>query len=454
MKSAHTDVRDYVCTWEGCDKSFATGTRLRRHLSAHEGREKYRCRGYDGCNETFRKHETLRKHILLVHEQIKPFPCENIDTKTGQPCTKSFETAEKLERHKNSQHDLMRFSCTDCLLLQPIHENNALDQNNFNNIPMLVGHGFFATYSELQAHIAEVHPPTCQYCPISFKTLKELTRHLEVQHGHIDPNTLKESAIACTFPGCGRQFTKKGNLMVHIKTVHEKKKDFVCGETAIPVPEEFVGGPAPHVQGCGRAFGTKATLLDHVRTAHFGLQSKVVQGRKKRKAERSTEGLDDEYHEPKKRAPRKDKGVPKTSAFAELTGMPASADEIRARLDNHLAESTYAFSQAKIADDKVAKEFDSDSDQSGDWDQMTSSMTLCGDNMYHNGRVYQYVDGQYSPGLHSPPLAPQDQRHARINFTHSSDNETNSFEDDAVFANFEHEPEYLSGPLDPILLRS
>ena len=76
QKSAHSDVRDYNCTWPGCSKSFSTGTRLRRHQEAHKGREKFQCQGYNNCIATFRKHDTLKRHIMAKHESLPPFSCQ------------------------------------------------------------------------------------------------------------------------------------------------------------------------------------------------------------------------------------------------------------------------------------------------------------------------------------------------------------------------------------------
>lgn len=213
MTSAHSNVRDYKCTWDTCDKSFTTGTRLRRHLQSHEGHEKYRCRGYEGCNETFRKHETLRKHILTVHEDTKPFPCDHVNPTTGIQCAQSFATPDKLKAHKRAVHDGTRFSCTICLA-----DLAAYDAVLKSDPSSPVSHHFFPTFADLQAHIKVVHPPTCQYCPTSFTTNKELKRHLELQHGVIDPNQQDVKQYPCTHPGCNQVFTKQGNLNVHIKS--------------------------------------------------------------------------------------------------------------------------------------------------------------------------------------------------------------------------------------------
>jgi general transcription factor IIIA len=311
IKSAHTDERDYACTWSNCDKKFATGTRLRRHEASHETKEKYTCKGYEGCNETFRKHVTLSRHILAVHENKKPFPCTHNDPETEKQCTLGFDTAEKLRSHQRAIHDQSRFVCIDC----PITSDDMEAQISF------------ATYSLLQNHIAELHPPTCPHCSLLCTSEKDLRRHLELAHDVISPfsDNADGATFPCTVPNCKRTFTKKGNLNVHIRTVHERRKDFVCGETAINLPvhqsqfEDEGLSPSQEVVGCGRDFTSKATLEEHIRTVHLGMSSKRQERNRKRQAEREIRGENmDEDGEGTKKKRRKTSS--KKSAIAELSG--------------------------------------------------------------------------------------------------------------------------------------
>jgi len=365
VKSAHSGVRDYSCTWEGCDKSFVTGTRLRRHLAAHEGREKYKCRGYDGCNESFRKHETLKRHIATVHEQpqMMPYPCVELNAKTGQQCTKAFETADKLRAHARSMHDRTKFSCSECLIqnariqVEPeVHDGQGYVE------------AYFATFAELQAHMIEFHPPTCEHCSTAFKTQKELTRHFELQHGIVDENAAPVQKFNCTHPGCGRSFTKKGNLNVHLKTVHEKRREFVCGETEISISEDIEHDVEIH--GCGRDFTSKASLEEHVRTVHLGLGSRRVERNKKRKAEREDDDDDDVSVKP--RRPRKDKGIRKTyPVLQSVAGMPTG------------------YAPAKTLDQDM---YDDHANEHTDYPSyLSSSMTMLGNHIYHNGQQYDVL---------------------------------------------------------------
>lgn len=316
ITSAHMDDRKYPCTWANCDKKFATGTRLRRHEASHEVKEKYTCKGFEGCNETFRKHATLSRHILSVHEMKKPFPCTEHDMRKGEQCSMGFDTAEKLRSHKRAVHDQTRFACVDCAVIGAEVETPVS----------------FPTYALLRNHIAEVHPPTCSHCSLLCASEKDLRRHLELSHNMADPQSINSPtpAFPCTFPDCTRSFTKKGNLNVHVKTVHEHRKDFVCGATEIKLPHETLQtvkselGEHSEITGCGRHFTSKATLEEHVRTVHLGMNSKRAERNKKRRAERVAD-VEHEEVERGGRTRKRRKGKGAKSAIAQLTGSTCHA---------------------------------------------------------------------------------------------------------------------------------
>ncbi|KAL2218743.1 hypothetical protein M432DRAFT_614129 [Thermoascus aurantiacus ATCC 26904] len=275
VKSAHTSIRDYVCDRPGCGKTFVTGTRLRRHLAAHDGRDKYRCTEYPPCNETFRKHSTLQRHVMMVHLNQKPFPCPHVDPATGQKCPQAFDTAGHLRAHEARLHTEKRFTCAECSLQQQQQQNFGHEQSSTTETGA-VPEVSFPTYALLQAHIRSAHPPRCPNCPITCSTSRELRRHLEIAHGDV---SLEERKIfPCTVPGCDRSFTKKGNLTVHIRTVHDGEKRFVCGETDLSSSKKVEGWNG---EGCGKRYGSKLALEEHVRTAHLGYQNAKAERRQR-----------------------------------------------------------------------------------------------------------------------------------------------------------------------------
>lgn len=271
VKSAHTNVRDYVCEYPGCGKSFVNGSRLRRHVATHDGHDKYRCTEHPPCNETFRKHSTLQKHITVVHLKQKPFPCNHVDPITKEKCDMAFDKAGNLRTHQSRVHSEKRFTCAECAENMEAQSSEMADDSAKQDVS-------FPTYASLQNHIRIVHPPKCPECPLVCSTARGLRQHLEIAHGNV---TLEERKIyPCTVPGCGQSFTKQGNLTVHVRTVHQGEKRFVCGETDLSKSTKLDGWDGV---GCGKRYGNKLTLEDHIRVTHLGLPN----ARKRRQAKTS-----------------------------------------------------------------------------------------------------------------------------------------------------------------------
>lgn len=295
VKSAHTTIRDYVCPREECDKAFATGSRLRRHLAAHEGRDKYRCTEYPPCGETFRKHTTLQRHVIMVHLNQKPFVCQHVDPVSQEQCTQAFDTAGHLRSHESRIHGDARFRCTECSNVARKYGGGVLETS-------------FYTFAQLRQHIRSVHPPICPDCGIECLSSRELRQHVEIIHGGLSLEDRK--VFPCDHPGCERSFTKKGNLNVHVRTVHEGEKRFVCGQTDLSGSRRLNGWSGENA--CGKQYSSKLALEEHVRTAHLGMKHA-------RAARRQQLGLDPK---PRSRPMVSDLAMLTGEGYAEESGRP------------------------------------------------------------------------------------------------------------------------------------
>lgn len=277
IQNKHADTADYVCHYalsrnadgseEVCGRTFTTGTRLRRHVAAHDAKEETKCKE-PGCGHVFRKMETLQRHVLKDHMNEKAFRCTHTlstdegggEGMLGGVCGQTFSTIGKLKAHEHREHSgLQHFCQTCCAVNGEDEEQNAVG---------------FRTYAELQAHNKEVHPPTCDQCQQAFPSNRALTAHMEIEHSSL----ASRQKFKCNFPGCERGFTRQGNLKVHYQTVHVKQKSFGCGQFDL-CESKHVPGWDGH--GCGLAFGTKAALESHVRTQHLHLPA-LSGGRKKK----------------------------------------------------------------------------------------------------------------------------------------------------------------------------
>lgn len=257
----------------------------------HEGQDRFRC-NVVGCGKSFRKHGTLHKHVTVVHEGKSPFICQAQDH-DGETCGAGFDTAGKLKSHEARLHGSKRFWCTVC-------SPNGPEMVEESEIQEIEG-GAFSTYADLQAHIGIKHPPTCLECGQRCASQRELRKHIEAKHSSQGMD--ERRTHICPRPGCGRGFTKKNNLTVHIQTVHGEKR-FVCG-TVDPRKLNKVGR-WDGAGACGTSFTSKSNLEEHIRIAHLGLQ-------RTQKRKRSTDEDDiADTRPPPKKAP--------ISSLLRLTG--------------------------------------------------------------------------------------------------------------------------------------
>lgn len=217
----------------------------------------------------FRKHGTLQKHVKVVHEGQKAFICE-IRNGDGENCGAGFDTAGKLKSHEGRVHGGKRFWCLVCSPGAQEKETDTSEQ------PKEAG---FSTYTDLQTHLTNEHPPTCTNCGLQCKSQRDLKIHIDILHSSLGVD--ERRIHACQEPQCNRGFTKKGNLKAHIQTVHGEKR-FICGHIDPAVLNNV--GEWDGTNACGRALSTKGNLEEHIRTTHLGLDHS--RKNKKHKAER------------------------------------------------------------------------------------------------------------------------------------------------------------------------
>jgi uncharacterized Zn-finger protein len=235
----------------------------------------------------FRKQKTLDQHIASKHLNVDPWPCDSvINEKTGEKCPKSYQTQAALRRHQLNAHnpeaeEQRLFFCSMCPT--PGTELEALKTENgvvmFAKEPLT-----FQTYPDLVAHNKEAHPPMCPVCGLKVKDKPALRSHMDSQHG--DPNN--KSQFVCPDPNCDRTFSRENNLKVHIRSVHEQQKPFLCTSSIVSDSNKAeIQGWDGH-NACGAAFGAKASLEQHIRTQHLQKKNRK-ETRKEKKSRKKPE---------------------------------------------------------------------------------------------------------------------------------------------------------------------
>ncbi|EFX00727.1 c2h2 transcription factor [Grosmannia clavigera kw1407] len=263
IKGSHSQERRYVC--EACSRAFLTATRLRRHAAVHEGQDRFRCRGHDAaCTRTFRKHQTLQRHIRVDHLGQPAFACSRDIDGSASGCGALFESAGALRRHVAREHGTAKYWCEECL-----GEEDA----DSSTLPPKAG---FATKVLLEAHMRQDHV-SCLFCDVRCAGPAALHRHIDMYHS--GKSLADRKTTVCPHDRCGKTFTRRANLNVHVRAVHEGLR-FVCGDVdalnSLTGEDEQPGPEDPQLalwdaraNGCGRGFVSKRKLEEHVRYVHL-----------------------------------------------------------------------------------------------------------------------------------------------------------------------------------------
>ena len=233
----------------------------------------------------------------------------------------------KLKAHITKAHSTeRRYTCSICTSQDHDSGEDVVMEDFLVHAANEVTMVSFPSYSALQDHIRDAHPPTCEYCHDTFTTQRELARHVELLHS----SAAAQAVFKCEEPGCGKAFTKRGNLKEHIRIIHKGEKRFLCGDTDVSGSSKFIDEDGTRREwdgdGCGRTFTTKASLEEHIRTQHLGMEgtSKV-----KKRQRLIDSGRDPGVVNARGKSgakPRRDKGLVKTSAMSRLTGLDGGDD--------------------------------------------------------------------------------------------------------------------------------
>lgn len=216
QKFTHSQAKkNFFC--DHCDYGCFFRTKLERHLQKHipkEFRSLFQC---PICSFSCSRKDALKSHLLTMHQsnRQKNHKCPH--------CKKSFYNASQLNIHIRSVHENIRdYLCQHC------------------------GKGFFRV-KDLNIHTARHKEKTikCSECSMLFFCKNDLTRHIKQKHA--------PASIICTVSGCERKFHTNSQLKLHIKTIHEHLKEYICSF-------------------CGSCFGQFNNLKRHIDSVHKALR--------------------------------------------------------------------------------------------------------------------------------------------------------------------------------------
>ncbi|XP_051216962.1 zinc finger transcription factor YY1 [Lolium perenne] len=89
--------RQYVCHYEGCGKKFLDSSKLKRHFLIHTGEKNFVCH-HEGCGKAFSLDFNLKAHM-------KTHFADNYHLCPSPECGRRFTQESKLRAHYRAQHD-------------------------------------------------------------------------------------------------------------------------------------------------------------------------------------------------------------------------------------------------------------------------------------------------------------------------------------------------------------
>ena len=82
FSEAHFEDRPFVCTYEGCEKTFKKREKMKRHIDCvHHKLKPHACQL---CELAFSRKDKLKRHISNIHFHEKPFSCHHCDHRTSR----------------------------------------------------------------------------------------------------------------------------------------------------------------------------------------------------------------------------------------------------------------------------------------------------------------------------------------------------------------------------------
>ncbi|KAM7251939.1 hypothetical protein ACFE04_023822 [Oxalis oulophora] len=191
----------FLCSYEGCGKTFFDAGALRKHSHIH-GERQYVCH-YEGCGKKFLDSSKLKRHFL-IHTGERDYICP------VEGCGKAFSLDFNLKSHMKTH-----------------------SQENYHICPYADCGKRFAHEYKLKNHIAALHEKNAPVQPV----VKYSTPIIEKTTRTAKPPTYGSASsdrpYACPYEGCEKAYIHEYKLKLHLRREHP---DHMAEENATATP--------------------------------------------------------------------------------------------------------------------------------------------------------------------------------------------------------------------------
>ncbi|WVR09654.1 hypothetical protein IAU60_006728 [Kwoniella sp. DSM 27419] len=264
------DARPFSCDRPGCSATFWTATHHRRHLEMHDKEEVHGC---EQCEQTFSKPHLLREHVAFAHmpEGTKPFICTHEGCGKSFTMKAKLKAHEKTHdptrytcSHPSHGTELPSFPVWSALQAHihaahpPTCPHAECDGRTFKSTLHLKSH--LKTHAEREVDRALVDGAgageAVDQPPIILDGLSRRAKRKRLSEVVEDGKSPKLRRLstgeagkdwACDHEGCDKSFKTRFAMETHKRAIHLKVRDHICP-----------------VDGCGKAYTVKSTLQRHI----------------------------------------------------------------------------------------------------------------------------------------------------------------------------------------------
>ncbi|KAK9286663.1 hypothetical protein L1049_015063 [Liquidambar formosana] len=191
----------FLCSYEGCGKTFIDAGALRKHSHIH-GERQYVCH-YEGCGKKFLDSSKLKRHFL-IHTGERDFVCPH------EGCGKAFSLDFNLRSHMKTH-----------------------SQENYHICPYPECGKRYAHEYKLKNHMASHHEKTVmdvtKYTPPSEKPTK-----ISKPSAGVYGSASSDRPYSCPYDGCEKAYIHEYKLKLHLRREHPGHLSDENAENALP----------------------------------------------------------------------------------------------------------------------------------------------------------------------------------------------------------------------------